>query len=867
MTTIAADARAPVAPATGADAHDLPLPGGRWRVWTTAALRGAGFPASLVAALASPRAAAAANAYRDAQAETRGCLARMIGELNAESRDADPEQRARLRARRRRLKKGIVDPGGGASALAAACATTAEAAAYARFVAAYAHDGSEGEDAIGRILSDPRFQEAALWQNHRAFATARQTWRHGRSARDRRAAGHYLAMLVQRYAVKNDSIGFFGPVGWLTLSAAPIVVEVTPGPELLARREVYFESWAIDALVDRLNQERALRPWMVPRIAAGVWLDAEGAYVPLRGRVALDERQRRLLLLCDGVRSGREIATRLADDPRSELRTESEAFDLLDGLVRSQVVVWRLEVPRQLRPERELARRLARIGDPAIRARCEDALASIVGARDAVARAAGRPDDLEACLAELDAAFTAQAARPAVRRAGQTYAARGLVYEDCRRDCAVTLGAEFLSALGPPLSIVFDAALWTSTECARVLRGELRRCHAALRGRAGNGAVDGHLFYTFVQMATRDTLASLLADVSRRLSEKWRSILQLDVEASRVVRAVDEVAALAGQAFAIDGEPWSPTGYFGPDLMVAADGLDAFQRGEFHIVLGEMHCTNTLLTSALASQHPDLESLRRAIARDGADRQPILTQIAGPDWMARLDAVVTPPGAWRYEFGDDPPQPGDGRSLPAAMLVAADDGETVMMRARDGSLAFDALDLFVPVLCRPLTEALARGLTGAPHTPRITIGRLTVAREEWTTTPETMGFVDERDDGRRFAAVRQWAEARRLPRHVFIKAPSEVKPCYVDFDSTTYVELFARMMRRAPRAAPVRIVEMLPTPADTWLIDSAGRRYTVELRLAARRPRAAADLELSYVDGCDCRWHGVKPSTSPTSRS
>ncbi|GFJ93750.1 hypothetical protein Prum_073920 [Phytohabitans rumicis] len=58
----------------------------------------------------------------------------------------------------------------------------------------------------------------------------------------------------------------------------------------------------------------------------------------------------------------------------------------------------------------------------------------------------------------------------------------------------------------------------------------------------------------------------------------------------------------------------------------------------------------------------------------------------------------------------------------------------------------------------------------------------------------------------------------------------------MDFDSPVYVNLFTKAARRLANhdeSARLTISEMLPTPAQTWLVDDRGNRYTSELRLVA----------------------------------
>jgi hypothetical protein len=93
---------------------------------------------------------------------------------------------------------------------------------------------------------------------------------------------------------------------------------------------------------------------------------------------------------------------------------------------------------------------------------------------------------------------------------------------------------------------------------------------------------------------------------------------------------------------------------------------------------------------------------------------------------------------------------------------------------------------------------------------------------------------------RGYQEVRDWAAGLGMPRHVFARTPLEKKPFYVDFCAPLLVGNLVRAVRRTvaesvPGDGPamVDIVEMLPRPEELWLTDSAGRRYTAELRVVA----------------------------------
>ena len=68
----------------------------------------------------------------------------------------------------------------------------------------------------------------------------------GGTAWKRRADDQTVASYLQRYCTKNDTIGFFGPVGWARLGSTGPTVAVEPGPALVEHRATRIEQWAVD---------------------------------------------------------------------------------------------------------------------------------------------------------------------------------------------------------------------------------------------------------------------------------------------------------------------------------------------------------------------------------------------------------------------------------------------------------------------------------------------------------------------------------------------------------------------------------------------------------------------------------------------
>ncbi|MGW8784317.1 lantibiotic dehydratase, partial [Streptomyces sp. NPDC055796] len=142
---------------------DTYVPGGRWRLWDQFALRGAGFPAGGVLRLAPDGLAAAADKF---------------------------------------------DPGEGPAGLAGE--------RWREFTALFADAQVEAAHTLQDIARMPAFREAVAWQNRPVLTsgiTPFLNWTPSAAGRTSmpRQREELVAHYWQRFCVKNDTIGFFGP--------------------------------------------------------------------------------------------------------------------------------------------------------------------------------------------------------------------------------------------------------------------------------------------------------------------------------------------------------------------------------------------------------------------------------------------------------------------------------------------------------------------------------------------------------------------------------------------------------------------------------------------------------------------------------
>ncbi|MFD5117437.1 lantibiotic dehydratase, partial [Streptomyces sp. NPDC058391] len=190
------------------------LPAGGWRLWSHFALRGPGFPVAGVLRLVPEGLAVAADKFGG-------------GEVLS-----GPE--------------------------------------WDGFVELFGVAGVGTASVLQEIAGSGRFRAAVAWQNRAVLGSGIKPFLSwvpsvaGRTSMPRQRE-ELVAHYWQRFCVKNDTIGFFGPVGWGRLDVSSRGVEVSPGVGLVSGSEVYFSSWSVDALARVIAGDPGVREWVAPR--------------------------------------------------------------------------------------------------------------------------------------------------------------------------------------------------------------------------------------------------------------------------------------------------------------------------------------------------------------------------------------------------------------------------------------------------------------------------------------------------------------------------------------------------------------------------------------------------------------------------
>jgi hypothetical protein len=841
--------------------HLVRLPGSNdWALWRWVALRGAGFPARLVNKLSQTECAVAADRVFQAEEDERqarllalGVVNKELDELRASSGWDDKTTRVPLTKALRLLKAGKeLEPGGFTGDVrtvlkemrAAVDTIHTAAASYQR-----AHESASGQTsrALRELLACDRVREAIIWQNRRAYRSGINSLFRTELTTDtatprfkRRQNEQLVASYIQRYAVKNDTIGFFGPVGWARIADSGEAIDVYPGADLLSKRTVYFESWCIDQIAELFSRNPLFKKWAAPRLLPYYHVEGRKLHRSTQPPALLPAETAAVLSACNGAETAIAIAARLISDRALRLTREQQVYDLLEQAADEGLIMWGFEC--QVGPDAAAALRsqFDRIENDALRTQALLVLDQLEHGRQTVSQAAGDPRALDCALEELENTFSRLSGLAPTRGAGATYAGRTLVYEDCQRNLEMNIGPALIRELAGPLQLLLKSSRWFTFEAAKIVRRMFRETYDELVAASGSAVIDGVAFWRKVHPALSDEEKTLLRPCVQELQRRWDSVLQLDLTRSDTRFSSDQLHAQVDAAFAAPGPGWNMARYHSPDLMIAARSVEDVQRGSFEFVLGEIHLGfNTLTSVVFFEQHPAKHQLIRANELDMPD--PLVVPIPPryvPGITTRTTQTLVPEKDYRLAFSYDACLADPSRILPLGSLVIQEQRDGLVARTRDGTLQFDLLELFGGILS-VLTADLFALLPKVRHRPRVSIDRLVAVRESWSFGSDELLWAKTATEAERFLGARRWARDWDLPSRLFVKLKGERKPMFVDMESPVLVELLARAVRRlagsngihSHETSNIEVSEMLPGVEELWLTDRAGHHYTSELRL------------------------------------
>jgi hypothetical protein len=289
--------------------------------------------------------------------------------------------------------------------------------------------------------------------------------------------------------------------------------------------------------------------------------------------------------------------------------------------------------------------------------------------------------------------------------------------------------------------------------------------------------------------------------------------------------------------FAAEPPQWSAGRQYSPDVLVEAASVEALERGEFELVLGELHvAANTLESRAIVEQSPDRQRMMTMAERAVGGWQ--MVAVTDHEWSA-MTARTSPPTAllspafdyWVAGTGDVADLP--RTPVPASALEVFRHRGGLEVRSLVDGRCFPLAEVIGGYLSRVALNAFRISPPTDQRSPRVTIGRLVVSRQTWRLPARKCDWAFQSREPERYLLMREWVARHDLPRRAYYSISGEAKPLYVDFTSIALTNVLASAIRRMPDQSTglVTIQEMLPAADGLWLTDAAGEPYTSELRM------------------------------------
>lgn len=797
-----------------------------WSLWPQFVVRTAGFSVDALASLGAERSLALVEELESAAARALDLLASSV---------AATESRADRR-RFKRLAKRIGRDG--SDALVAAADRLAEddsplaelaaraAMIHERLLEVHEIEQKQLRVAMAETLVGTGMLEAMTWQNRELATVVIDNLGH-RKAKRALQAGRAAATYIQRYALKNDTAGFYGPAVWGRIDPAQDEMTLAPGPAVARNCRVYLEHWALSAVAETIVREHALRPFLAPRVGAAFTISGDELLTPV-GPMPLAVERLRLLAAIDGETPARDVVQPLVDD--GLFPTLEAGLAELESLASAGQVVWSIDLPNRGAPfERHVRARLANVPEdrqPEVMAPLED----VLRCRDRAQAARGDASATSEALADLDRTVEAATGQSATRRGGEMYAGRTPCHLHCVRDLELTLPRGFGDKLRP-LQLVGTSLRHLSQTLARSYGDAIREICVRIEEQLGEVPL-ARLYMEALPLFPLGSGADgppLLTSAVEQFEDAWWRLLRPDADATEATFTFDEVTKRLDDVFDTSAVGWPSAATHSPDVMIAAGNVEAIQRGDYQVVLGEIHPFICSMEQELfACDHPSPSDLARVMT----EWYPHGRIVFGIPPHAPGRHVISPMTGFEQNVFLELPQtcrshaPRD-RTLSVADLVVDFGTEEGVVRTRDGRCRWGVHD-FLNNLFAPSVGFVP---SHVDHAPRITIDDMVLSRRKWRWLATDTSFASKSSPLARWRNTRAWARELGLPSRVFYRAPGEVKPIYLDFDSPVLADVFCKIVRQTKPTQRLSFSELLPGPEHCWLPDAEGRRYTSELRL------------------------------------
>jgi hypothetical protein len=622
---------------------------------------------------------------------------------------------------------------------------------------------------------------------------------------------------LQRLTTKNETISFFGPTVWGEADPtepAPAAIELAE--EFVAARLVYVERWVAEALAKLISADPEAEPLLPMWLADDVTIEPQGAVFLSSNKVApLSAEEHEFLV---GFTPGSCVP-------------ENQA---VRSLLRQKILRRGIQVPLALRPLHALQSEILLWPDHPAKIRWSLCLQKIEDGRASLERSS----DLKARRAAIEMITDAlkQVGLDGRRESQSLYASRLPVNEDCKLSVKkVVLGKPVIDQL------LHDLAPWY--ELWRDLAGcYATRLHTSLQKIWQSLGASPVPLPVFLRACQDDFLpfaatggTGLMLDLDGEIQQAWR--VQLAERWTQpTVKLTPDDTAFVRRNFRF--QRMKSFDNMAPDFQIIAPDSEALAKGDWRLLLAEIHPDFTTWEHCFLAWCPDAKEYARDFFREGGHEPAVVFGPYPPYYTSAHVTLGIFPHTNQWTFVGVPPPQGAQtlRSAETMVVVTADDVKLLHQGHVVGSL----LNTWSTALNTHRLELSG----GREHSPRLEVGRAIVQRESWTIQPDDQLRQAASSGGyTSFAAFRKFRQEHQLPETVFVRGclpnrlnlHKDVKPMFIDFRNPLLVDVLAKLAARFRR---LMFTEMLPRAEDCWL-EGPGGHYSCEFRTVVMATEAS----------------------------
>lgn len=680
------------------------------------------------------------------------------------------------------------------------------------------------------FLDDEAVAEALFISNPSALTRIREPIkdRHSRNNTRKKQKLRLGWSYAQRFCAKNDTSSFFGPLAWGRFDTRQTDnVQLTQNDTAwLKDRHTLFENWVVQRLVEQINQQCPDTDCMPLQLNTGCYLHEQTLFMPIGKSQRLNPQTAQVLHYISD-QQGQEA------NFAGMLSTCSEAVpstlrDLLEHLVNKRIVRrgWKMS-PRERNPIVRLQRCLAYAG---VSNEFNQIWQSRLDALEGLRRDYAHGDLMRRteCLEGLNQ-LLGEAGVDLSRETGAMYVGRYPVYEDCSRNMDISLGQAMLSQVNEELAPLMRINQWLIKAIAHQLNEAFIEAWEQRRAASPGKPVDFLDLLNTLAPLLAAFEARIIADLNRRLETAWTQLLQDFPEHPEVhlcAADIERLITLLNTALDVADFEVFGSDYHSPDILFSSASVEAFNRGDYEIIVGEVHpAVHTLSQPVAAPFGPFNTQINQQV--EAIFQRPRLVLADSPDIYQRSHIdwplqpsylqLVLPPG---------------GGCVAAHQQFAAGRAQVLQVNGRLqvvdalGQFSEDLLCVY-PTPMHRLGFALADSAVAKHEHRRIWLGRTLYKRASWLFAsdhlPEPKGSVDELEYTLQWRA---WAATHGLPRYAFVKIDTEPKPLFLDFDNPLSFDGITNALKNAGH---VKLSEMRPCPNELWLEEARGR-FCCEIR-------------------------------------